>query len=283
MKTAVSVGSVTIGGGAPLVFIGGPCALESESLALEIAHEINALCVALGIPYIFKGSYDKANRSSPSSYRGPGLDKGLDILRTVVEQLGVPVTTDVHEPWQCEQVAKVVDLLQIPAFLFRQTDLLIAAARTKQPVNVKKAQFAAPWDMRNIVAKLKQEEASGILFTERGTMHGYGDLVVDFRGLAQMRELAPVVFDATHSVQQPGALGERSGGQRQFVPLLARAAVAVGTDALFMEVHPNPDRALSDGPNMVPLAQLGALLTEVKELESARAQHVVLNPYLTTG
>lgn len=269
---------VRIGGGAPLALLGGPCAIESEDFTLEMACAIRDVCARLGMPYVFKASYDKANRSSVDSYRGPGLDAGLKVLARVREEVGVPVVTDVHEPGHCAPVAEVVDLLQIPAFLCRQTDLLVAAARTGKPVNVKKGQFVSPPEMRNVVRKLEVSGAAGILLAERGSSFGYNNLVVDFRGLAQLRELAPVVFDATHSVQMPGGLGTSSGGQRQYVPVLARAAVAVGVDALFMEIHAEPDRALSDGPNMVPLERLEPLLAELLQLHAARATEPVEFP-----
>ena len=268
----VNIGDdIRIGGGAPLALLGGPCAIESESFTLEMAYAIRDVCARLGVPYVFKASYDKANRSSLDSYRGPGLVAGLEVLRRVREEVGVAVVTDVHEAEHCAPVAEVVDLLQIPAFLCRQTDLLVAAARTGKPVNVKKGQFVSPPEMRNVVRKLEASGAAGILLAERGSSFGYNNLVVDFRGLVQLRELAPLVFDATHSVQMPGGLGTSSGGQRQYVPVLARAAVAVGVDALFMEIHADPDRALSDGPNMVPLDRLEPLLEELLQLHAARA------------
>lgn len=269
---------VRIGRGSPLALLGGPCAIESEEFTVEMAYAIRDVCARLGMPYVFKASYDKANRSSLDSYRGPGLAAGLKVLARVREEVGVPIVTDVHEPAHCAPVADVVDLLQIPAFLCRQTDLLVAAASTGKPVNVKKGQFVSPAEMRNAVRKLEVSDAAGVLLTERGSSFGYNNLVVDFRGLAQLREMAPVVFDATHSVQMPGGLGTSSGGQRQFVPVLARAAVAVGVDALFMEIHADPDRALSDGPNMVPLDRLEALLSELLQLDAARASDPVEFP-----
>lgn len=275
----VTVGDdIRIGGGAPLALLGGPCAIESEGFTLEMAYAIRDVCARLGVPYVFKASYDKANRSSLDSYRGPGLEAGLEVLRRVRKEVGVPVVTDVHEAAHCAPVAEVVDLLQIPAFLCRQTDLLVAAARTGKPVNVKKGQFVSPPEMRNVVRKLEASGAAGILLAERGSSFGYNNLVVDFRGLVQLRELAPLVFDATHSVQMPGGLGTSSGGQRQYVPVLARAAVAVGVDALFMEIHADPDSALSDGPNMVPLDRLEPLLLELLELHAARAAEPVEFP-----
>lgn len=267
--------AVRIGGGAPLALLGGPCAIESEEFTVDMAHAIKGVCDRLGVPYVFKASYDKANRSSIDSYRGPGLEEGLRILARVKDEVGVPVVTDVHEAAHCAPAAEVVDLLQIPAFLCRQTDLLVAAAQTGRPVNVKKGQFVSPQEMHNVVRKLEHSGAAGILLAERGSTFGYNALVVDFRGLEQMRAMAPVVFDATHSVQIPGGLGTTSGGQRQYVPVLARAAVAVGIDALFMEIHADPDRALSDGPNMVPLDQLEPLLAELLALHAARSSDPV--------
>jgi 2-dehydro-3-deoxyphosphooctonate aldolase (KDO 8-P synthase) len=269
---------VVVGGGAPLALLGGPCAIESEDFTVEMAHAIREICVRLGMPYVFKASYDKANRSSVDSFRGPGLVKGLEVLARVKQEVGVPVVTDVHEAGHCAPVAEVVDLLQVPAFLCRQTDLLVAAAATGRPVNVKKGQFVSPPEMRNVVRKLETAGASGVLLAERGSSFGYNNLVVDFRGLVTMRAMAPVVFDATHSVQMPGGLGTASGGQRQYVPVLARAAVAAGIDALFMEIHADPDRALSDGPNMVPLDRLERLLGELLALQAARVDDPVEFP-----
>ncbi len=265
MRT-VNIADVKIGAG-KLAVLAGPCVAESLELCLEVAGKMKEICGELGLGYIFKASFDKANRSSITSYRGPGLEKGLEILKTVKEQVGVPVVTDIHEPEQARKTAEVVDLLQIPAFLCRQTDLLVAAAQTGLPVNVKKGQFLAPEDMAGVVKKLEQANCSGIMLTERGTTFGYHNLTVDFRGLQTMREFnVPVVFDATHSVQLPGGLGTCSGGQRQFIPALSRAAAAVGIDAIFMEVHPNPDMALSDGPNSIRLDDVKALLAKVKQI-----------------
>ncbi len=256
--------NLTIGDGSPLALISGPCVIESEEFTLKMAAQIKQVCDRLNISYIFKSSFDKANRTSISSFRGQAMDQGLAILQRVKDEIGVPVLTDIHESYQAAPVAEVVDVLQIPAFLCRQTDLLVAAAQTNCAVNVKKGQFLAPWDMKHVVKKLEAAGTNKILLTERGTSFGYNTLMVDFRSLPQMRELGyPVVFDATHSVQMPGGQGEKSGGQRHFVPYLARAAAAVGVDALFMEVHENPDVALSDGPNMVPLAQLEAVLKQI--------------------
>lgn len=256
--------TLSIGDGLPLTLIGGPCVIESEDFTLKMAHEIREVCDRLEVPFIFKSSFDKANRTSISSFRGQPLEQGLEILQKVKEKIGVPVLTDIHESQQAAIVAEVVDVLQIPAFLCRQTDLLVAAAATGRAVNVKKGQFLAPWDMKNVVRKLEDGGAKNILLTERGTSFGYNTLVVDFRGLPQMRELGyPVVFDATHSVQMPGGQGDKSGGQRQFIPYLARAAAAIGIDALFMEIHENPEVALSDGPNMIPLKDLEKVLKQV--------------------
>lgn len=255
-----SAGSVTIGRGAPVI-IAGPCLAESLDLCLFTATRLREACAERGVPLIFKASFDKANRSSGASPRGAGLHGGLEILASVKSQLGVPVTTDIHDPSQAAAVAQVVDLIQIPAFLCRQTDLLFASAETGVPVNVKKGQFLAPWDAKNIVDKLKEANATGIMLTERGTSFGYNNLVVDFAGLPEMRNLGvPVCFDATHSAQKPGGLGTASGGARQSIPHLARAAVAVGVDALFLEVHPDPANAQSDRETQWPLDQFEELL-----------------------
>ena len=276
VRPVAVAGALTIGGDGSFTLIGGPCALESVEHSLQVGAAVRAACVERGIGYVFKASYDKANRSSVASYRGPGLAEGLRMLTEVRAALGVPILTDVHTADEVAKVAEVADVLQVPAFLCRQTDLLLACARSGRPVNVKKGQFLAPQDMGNIVEKLVAAGAAGVLLTERGTTFGYHDLVVDFRGLSTMRELGwPVVFDATHSVQQPGGLGHRSGGLRRFVPDLARAAVAVGVDAVFMEIHDDPAHAPSDGPNMVPLDQLPGLLDDLLALDTARRQ---LNP-----
>ena len=261
---------------APLTLIAGPCVLETRELALEIAGSLAETCRRLGIRYVFKASYDKANRSSGRSFRGPGLEEGLAILAEVRERVGVPVLTDIHESHQATAAAAVVDVLQIPAFLCRQTDLLLAAAAavagSDRIVNIKKGQFLAPWDMAQVVAKLRAaglDDPQRLWLTERGTSFGYNTLVVDYRSLPQLQALGcPVIFDATHSVQQPGGLGSSSGGQREFVAPLARAAVAVGVDGLFMETHPDPDRAPSDGPNMVPLHRMEALLEQLLALRA---------------
>jgi len=255
----------------PLFLIAGPCVVESRQLQIDVAGELRDTCAALGIPFIFKSSYDKANRSSGASFRGPGRDEGLRILAEVKRQVGVPVLTDVHTEADVEEVAAVVDVLQTPAFLCRQTDFIHAVARAGRPVNIKKGQFLAPEDMKQVVAKAKAASgADNIMVCERGASFGYHNLVSDMRGLAIMRETGcPVVFDATHSVQLPGGLGTASGGQREFVPVLARAAVAAGVAGVFMETHPEPAKALSDGPNAWPLAQMRALLETLMELDAA--------------
>jgi len=264
-----SVQNVTIGG-PELFLIAGPCVIESEEHALFMATSIAAICRSLGVPYIFKASYDKANRTSIASFRGPGLAEGLRILAKVREEVNVPVLTDVHEAAQATAAGEIVDVLQIPAFLCRQTDLLIAAARTGRAVNVKKGQFVAPQDMRHAIAKLRESGNDRVSLTERGASFGYHNLVVDMRALAIMREYAPVVFDATHSVQIPSQ-GAQSGGEPQFIPLLSRAAVAAGIDGLFMEVHDNPGTAKSDGANALPLANLKSTLEPLLAIRRALA------------
>jgi 2-dehydro-3-deoxyphosphooctonate aldolase (KDO 8-P synthase) len=260
---------VEVGGSAPLALIAGPCAIESQQHALETAQALQEITAAAGIPLIYKSSYDKANRTAVDSYRGPGLRRGLAILQRVREEIGVPVLSDVHEVEQVALAAAVLDVIQIPAFLCRQTDLLLAVAETGKPVNVKKGQFLAPWDMQHVAQKLASTGNDRLLLTERGASFGYNNLVADMRSLAIMRTFGyPVVFDATHSVQLPGGAGKTSSGQRQFVPMLTRAAVGVGVDALFMEVHPDPDRAPSDGPNMLKLADLPALLTQAQAIDA---------------
>ena len=256
--------NVTVGNG-KLAVLAGPCMAESLDICLEVAEKMKATCEKLGLDYVFKASFDKANRSSIKSFRGPGLEKGLEFFAEVKRRFDLPVVTDIHEAWQAEPAAEIVDLLQIPAFLSRQTDLLVAAAKTGKPVNVKKGQFMAPEDMAGVVGKLKEADCAGIMLTDRGTTFGYHNLVVDFRGLQTMREFGvPVVFDATHSVQLPGGNGTTSGGQRQFIPALSRAAAAVGIDAVFMEVHPDPDHALSDGPNSLTPEFAAELLQKMK-------------------
>jgi 2-dehydro-3-deoxyphosphooctonate aldolase (KDO 8-P synthase) len=259
----VTVGPIKIGTGQPLALIAGPCVMEPGDLTMRVASRLVEICTALSMPLVFKASFDKANRTSVSSYRGPGLDAGLKVFQAVKAETGLPVTTDIHETCQAAALGKVVDLLQVPAFLARQTDLLEAAASTGRPVNVKKGQFMAPWDMSHVVTKLLESRAAGAILTERGTTFGYGRLVNDLRAIPQMQATgAPVVFDATHSVQLPGGGtgGSTTSGQREMIPTLARAAVAAGCDALFLEVHPDPDKALSDGPNSLRLEDLEQLL-----------------------
>jgi 2-dehydro-3-deoxyphosphooctonate aldolase (KDO 8-P synthase) len=252
----------------PFFLIAGPCVIESEALAMETAAQLKEITGRLGIPFIYKSSFDKANRTSANSYRGPGLSEGLEILAKVKRELNVPVLTDVHEDTPLDEVAEVVDVLQTPAFLCRQTNFIQNVARAGRPVNIKKGQFLAPWDMKNVIDKARAVGNDQIMACERGVSFGYNTLISDMRGLVVMRETgAPVVFDATHSVQQPGGQGGSSGGQREFVPVLARAAVASGVAGLFMETHPNPECALSDGPNAWPLGQMEALLETLKTLD----------------
>ncbi|MBK9130667.1 MAG: 3-deoxy-8-phosphooctulonate synthase [Gammaproteobacteria bacterium] len=253
----------------PIFLIAGPCVIESRALALETAQALKELTQRVGIPFIYKSSFDKANRTSSKSYRGPGLEEGLRILEEVKSRIGVPVLTDVHEDTPLDEVAAVVDVLQTPAFLCRQTTFIRNVARQGKPVNIKKGQFLAPWDMKNVVEKARETGNEQILVCERGVSFGYNTLISDMRGLAVMRETGcPVVFDATHSVQQPGGRGASSGGQREFVPVLARAAVAAGVSGLFMETHPDPDRALSDGPNAWPLGRMEELLRTLRDLDA---------------
>ena len=252
------------------ILIAGPCVIESEELCLKEAEAIKKIAERLDLDYYFKASFDKANRTSISSYRGPGIEEGLRILKKVKEEVGVKVVTDIHEPWQAEKAAEVCDMLQIPAFLCRQTDLLVAAAKTGKLINVKKAQFLAPWDMRNVVGKLEEAGNRNIMLCERGSTFGYNTLVVDMSGICEMKKLGyPVVFDATHSVQKPGGKGSSTGGNREYVEPLAKAAIAAGADHLFFEVHPDPDEALSDGPNMVRLNEFEELLKRVIKVYDA--------------
>jgi 2-dehydro-3-deoxyphosphooctonate aldolase (KDO 8-P synthase) len=265
----VTVGTAKFGNALPLVLIAGPCALESRAHAFEMAQALKELTAKLKVGFVYKTSFDKANRTSAASARGIGLDKALSIFAELRDKLAVPVLTDVHEPDQCEPVAEVTDVLQIPAFLCRQTDLLVAAARTGRAVNVKKGQFLAPWDMANVVAKITGVGNANVLVTERGVSFGYNTLVSDMRALPVLSKIgAPVIFDATHAVQQPGGQGTSSGGERAFVPVLARAAVAVGVAGVFIETHQDPDKAPSDGPNMIPLKELGPLLERLKEFDA---------------
>jgi 2-dehydro-3-deoxyphosphooctonate aldolase (KDO 8-P synthase) len=268
-NAVVAVGGTRFGNRLPLALIAGPCALESRAHALETAGALKEIAARLRLGFVYKTSFDKANRTSHASARGLGLDAALPIFAEIRATLGIPVLTDVHEPGQCARVAEAVDVLQIPAFLCRQTDLLVAAAQTGRAVNVKKGQFLAPWDMTNVVAKLTGAGNASVLVTERGASFGYNMLVSDMRALPILaRTGAPVIFDATHSVQQPGGQGTASGGEREFVPVLARAAVAVGVAGVFIETHPDPDKAPSDGPNMLPINQVEPLLLELMELDA---------------
>lgn len=265
-----TIGNVRCGIGEPLVLIAGPCVIESEALVMEVAEQLMEITGRLRVPLIFKASFDKANRTSVHSYRGPGMKEGLKVLAKVKERFQVPVVTDFHESCQAGPVGEICDLLQVPAFLARQTDLLVAAAKTGKAVNVKKGQFMAPADMRHVITKLAESGCDNVLLTERGTTFGYGMLVTDFRSLPIMKQFgAPVIFDATHSVQMPSAAGDKSGGNREMVPYLMRAAVAVGCDGVFVETHPNPDTALSDGPNMIPLEKLESILTTCLKIRAA--------------
>ena len=265
---SIAAGPLSIGGQNPLALIAGPCVIESEKIAMEIAKKLKRITTDLHVPFIFKASYDKANRTSIKSFRGPGLNDGLKILQKIKTELDLPVLSDVHKEEEIDPAAEVLDILQIPAFLCRQTDLLVKAAQTGKPVNVKKGQFLAPWDMKNVVVKLEESGNSNILLTERGATFGYNNLVVDMRSLVLMREHGyPVIFDATHSLQQPGGQGTTSGGQSEMVPDLARGAVAVGCDALFMEIHTDPSKALSDGPNMLKIDLLPELLEQLVTLD----------------
>lgn len=269
MSSEVQVGDLRIGGGRPFVLIAGPCVVESRDSILRHADRIGAVARKVGVPLIFKASFDKANRTSKDSFRGPGMDEGLAILAEARRESGLPVLTDVHEAAQAVPVAEVVDVLQTPAFLCRQTDFIVEVCRTGKPVNLKKGQFLSPWEMAPVVEKAASTGNRKLLVCERGYMFGYRNLVSDFRSLVILRETGfPVVFDATHSVQLPGGQGSASGGEREFVPFLARAAAAVGVDAIFMEVHEDPERALSDGPNNWPLARLEPLLRELKRIDS---------------
>lgn len=267
MNDPVSIGDFQCGTGQPLFLIAGPCVIEDEALALRIGEQVLEICSRLKLGYVFKASFDKANRSSGSSFRGLGMQEGLRILDRVKSRLGIEVTTDIHEPAQAQPVSEVCAVLQIPAFLARQTDLLVAAARTGKVVNVKKGQFMAPREMKNVGKKLVENGTQNVLLCERGTFFGYGNLVNDMRSIPEMKALgAPVVFDATHSVQQPAGLGDATGGNREMVEPLARAAVAAGADAVFLETHPQPDQSPSDGPNMVPLDQLEPVLQKLARL-----------------
>jgi len=266
--------SVIFGGHKPLVLIAGPCVIESPSGTLKIAESIKKITSRLKIPFVFKASFDKANRTSIHSFRGPGIQEGLKVLAQIKSKLDLPVLSDVHDIHQVETAAEVLDIIQIPAFLCRQTDLIVAAAKTGKTVNVKKGQFMAPWDISGIIKKMQEAGNNNLLLTERGVSFGYNNLVSDFRALAIMRASGyPVVFDATHSVQKPGGLGTSSGGESQYIPLLARCAAAAGVDAVFLETHPDPSKALSDGPNSLPLKNLEALLKDLIAMDHIAAKH----------
>ncbi len=272
----IKVAGFEIGNDLPFVLFAGPCVIEGEEFSLQVAREIRDIAAKVGVPLVFKSSFDKANRTSVDAFRGPGMEEGLRILQRVKDEVGVPIITDVHTPEQAAPVAKVADILQTPAFLCRQTDFITEVAKTGRAVNVKKGQFLAPWDMTHVLEKARSTGNADIMLCDRGTSFGYNNLVSDMRSLMVMAETgAPVVFDATHSVQQPGGLGGATGGNREFVPGLARAAVAIGVAALFMEVHPDPDHAKSDGPNSVALADLEALLTSLKALDEVVKASIV--------
>ena len=269
MVKEIALGRVKIGGNRPLALIAGPCVIENEAATLRCAERLMTICNGVSMPFIFKASYDKANRTSVTSFRGPGLKEGLRILAKVAESMGLPILTDVHSVEEVQEVASVADVLQIPAFLCRQTDLVVAAARTGKAVNIKKGQFLAPWDMENVVNKVLSTGNTQVILTERGAAFGYNNLVTDMRSLPIMRGFGfPVVFDATHSVQIPGGLGGSSGGQREFVEYLARAATATGLDGLFLEVHEDPEKALCDGPNSIRLDDLPAILKKLKAIDA---------------
>jgi len=275
MTKEIAIGSLKIGAGRPLVLIAGPCVIESESATLRHAERLMTICNGLSMPLIFKASYDKANRTSIGAFRGPGMKDGLKILAKVKESLGLPILSDIHSIEQIAPAAEVLDVLQIPAFLCRQTDLLVAAARSGRVINVKKGQFLAPWDMKNVAGKLAASGNENIILTERGASFGYNNLVVDMRSFPVMRSTGyPVVFDATHSVQLPGGQGDSSGGQREFVEYLSRAAVATGIDGIFMEVHEDPDKALCDGPNSIPLSELAVLLKKLRAIDAVVKQEI---------
>ncbi|MBI9076862.1 MAG: 3-deoxy-8-phosphooctulonate synthase [Desulfatibacillum sp.] len=272
MTKTFSIGNIEVGEGAPLLLIAGPCVIENEENTLEIATRIQEIVKGLDLNFVFKASFDKANRTSIESFRGPGLVRGLEILEKVKQSLGVPVISDIHSPDQVEPASKVLDILQIPAFLCRQTDLLVAAGNSGKPVNVKKGQFVGPWDMKHVAGKIMSTGCDRIMLTERGSSFGYNNLVVDFRNFSIMRDLGfPVIFDATHSVQMPGGLGNCSGGDRAYVPLLARAAVAAGVDGVFFEVHTDPDKALCDGPNSLTMEMLERILPQLAAIRKAAA------------
>ena len=265
---AIKINNFNVSNDLPFFLIAGPCSIESKDHAIDHAGKINEICKQLNLNFVYKSSFDKANRSSSLSCRGVGIDQGLKILSDVKKTFGIPLITDVHESYQCKDVANVVDIIQIPAFLCRQTDLLYAAAETNKIINVKKGQFLAPWDMKNVLNKIVDYGNNQVLLTERGTSFGYNTLVSDMRAIPQMSQFGyPIIFDATHSVQQPGGMGITSGGQREFVPVLARAAISIGVSGLFVEVHENPDDAPSDGPNMLKISELSALLSKLIQLD----------------
>jgi len=270
MTKTINIGDISVGGGAPLLIIAGPCVIEDKETTIYIARYLKELAQKLDVPLIFKASYDKANRTSINSFRGPGIKTGLRILEQIKKELGLPILSDVHSINEIEDAAGILDIIQIPAFLSRQTDFILEISRTGKPVNIKKGQFLAPWDIRNVVEKITSTGNNNILITERGTMHGYNNLVVDFRGIQIMQDTGyPVIFDATHSIQLPGGAGKSSGGDRKFAPALALAAVAAGADGIFMEVHPDPDRALCDGPNSLKLDSLNDLIIKLKAVRNA--------------
>ncbi len=267
VSSRVKIGDLTVGGNGPLFLISGPCVIENKELTLKVARFLKGLAQRVKIPVIFKSSYDKANRTSIESFRGPGLNEGLEILKEVKNTMGLPILSDIHQVSEIGKAAEILDIIQIPAFLSRQTDLILEAARTRLPINIKKGQFLSPWDIEQVVLKAVSGGNSSILLTERGTSFGYNNLIVDMRSLSVMKNLGyPVVFDATHGVQLPGGRGKSSGGQRQFVAPLARAAVAAGADGVFLEIHPDPDSALSDGPNSLPFEQVEPLLNTLKKI-----------------
>jgi len=269
MSNLIQTGDIVIGRGSPLVLVSGPCVIEDYETTREIAGTLKEITSKLEIPFIFKASYDKANRTSIAAFRGPGLNDGLRVLKEIKEELGIPILSDVHRISEIPAAARILDIIQIPAFLCRQTDVIIEVAKTGKPVNIKKGQFLAPWDMANVVEKITSAGNHRILITERGTMFGYNNLVVDFRGFMIMRKIGyPVIFDATHSVQLPGGAGASSGGQREYAPVLARAAAAAGVDGIFMEVHSNPDKALCDGPNSLKLDTISELLSQLKSIHA---------------
>ncbi len=267
MTRELNIGDTKLGGNNPLSIIAGPCVIETEDVVFYTAEKLKEICQKVGLPLVFKSSYDKANRTSLSSFRGPGIERGLKILSDVRSRFNIPVISDVHATEEMKLASQVLDALQIPAFLCRQTDLILSASRTGKPVNIKKGQFLAPWDVKNIIHKFTSTGNQNLLITERGTSFGYNNLVVDFRGLSIMRSYGyPIIFDVTHSLQLPGGQGSSSGGQREFADSLARAAVAVGVDGLFIEVHPEPDKALCDGPNMIPISKVPDLLRIIKDI-----------------